>query len=188
MSLFSKGINMEANSSCAKNIPIQKTPKCRRQSEAGFTDPAEENTSLLLSLLHFITFSAFVQTLDNLCSTSKSSFFHLEQSSWVKDEPWNVDSAFANAVTANRFFFLLFFLSCFQKLKVIFPPHFCNRSSICNKESREKVLVNGHEKKGETDVGDTRNICVSLLPPGFWTERESDIRAGLVFFWRKRRD
>lgn len=48
MSLSSKGINMEANSSCAKNIPSKKKPKSRRQSETGFTDPAEENSSLLL--------------------------------------------------------------------------------------------------------------------------------------------
>lgn len=49
MSLFSKGISMQANSSCAKNNP--KTPKHRRQKNTQAQDlviQQEKNRSLLL--------------------------------------------------------------------------------------------------------------------------------------------
>lgn len=66
MSLFSKGIKMKTNSSCAKNIPKKpKTQETKRQTQDLLVQ-AKKNISLLL----FLELCSFTVDLCNLGMTS----------------------------------------------------------------------------------------------------------------------
>lgn len=146
MSLSSKGINMEANSSCAKNIPSKNhPPKSRRQSETGFTDPAEENSSLLLLWFHFIT---IMQTLEDLSSTTESSFsIHFGDRIDKPAIKPGMNIGHPDECRSSRLFFSLYFI--FQKTKVVFFFYISIITTTVHIDNRSqgKVWVDGPEEK-----------------------------------------